>query len=361
MAHASNVRPQTTIPAFAGRWLWQFLLVLAVVALATFALFLLRSYLGDTNISLVYLLIVLFCAAATNLRVTLLCGVSSFLCYDFFLIPPIFDFVPSSPVKLLDPLTFLIVALVTGILAERSRQYAVELATYRQVDQFRATLLYLISHNLRTPVATIKAALTSLLTLQDTLPVQRDLLAAANRDCDRLNQLIGNVLQLSKLDSHALQLHQDWNGLDEVISTVFARWSDAVAHKQLTASIPPSLPLIRFDFTLIQEVLTNLIDNAFRHGCPPVHVSITLQPNEVWIAVEGAGTGIPESERATLFQPFTSGRAGGVGLGLAVCRGLVEAHRGRLWATFLPGKTRFTFSLPRIVYQDSGNESDADR
>src|SRR5690348_6144141 len=102
--------------------LLQYAGVLLAVAALTSVLFALRSELGDANISLLYLLLVLFCATTARAEVTIFCGIVSFLCYDFFLIPPVFDLVPHSPIKLLDPLAFLIVALVTSILSERSRK-----------------------------------------------------------------------------------------------------------------------------------------------------------------------------------------------------------------------------------------------
>jgi two-component system, OmpR family, sensor histidine kinase KdpD len=339
----------------------QYVTVLITVLLVTYALFNLRASLSDTNISLLFLLIVLFCATTAAPGVTVFCGVISFLCYDYFLVEPVLSFTPGVPIKLLDPLAFLVVALVTGMLSERSRRHAVEVATYRQASQFRATLLHLISHNLRTPVATIKTALTTLLTLDDIQAAHRELVAGANQECDRLNRLIGNVLQLSRLDAHAVELHTDWNGLDEVISAVFSRWPEATADKRLTATIPQPLPLIRFDFALIESVLTNLVENAFRHGKPPIHVELKFYDAEVQVQVEDCGPGIAPSARTSLFQPFSMARSGGLGLGLAVCKGLIEAHQGRLWAEFVPGKTRFVFSLPLIVYKDREDEPDVDR
>ena len=342
--------------------LGQYLATLITVLLATFALFNLRSYLGDANISLLYLLIVLFCAATANPRVTIFCGVLSFLCYDFFLIPPIFDIRPSSPIKLLDPLAFFVVALVTGILAERSRQYAVEKATYQQASQFRTTLLHLVSHNLRTPLATIKTALSSLLASPTMPPLE--LLTAADHECDRLNRLISNVLQLSRLDADAIQLHKDWNGLDDVVSTVFSRWRTEVTEKKLSASFPESLPLIQFDFELIESVLTNLVENAFRHGSPPVKVGIDLHDKSVNICVEDCGHSLVRANQTKLFHQFSTSKMGGLGLGLAVCKGLITAHGGRIWVESDSWRTRFIFSLPLVPYpgdDENGDEPHPDR
>ncbi|MEP7289370.1 MAG: ATP-binding protein [Chloroflexota bacterium] len=355
-----GILPSTT--SVSKSLVWQYIAALVAVLTATFILFNLRSYLGDTNISLLYLLIVLFSATTARPSVTIFCGAISFFCYDFFLIPPIFDIVPHSPVKLLDPLAFFVVALVTSALAERSRQYAVEKATYQQASQFRTTLLQLVSHNLRTPLATIKTVLSTL--VNSPLTPSLEMLSVAEQECDRLNRLIGNVLQLSRLDSNAVQLHKDWNGLDEVISTVFSHWPKEIAAQTLKASIPRDLPLIQFDFVLIEGVLTNLIENAFRHGEAPIHVKVEVLEDRVQTSVQDAGNGVPVADRSKLFQQFLSGSSGGLGLGLAVCKGLIEVHGGRLWADFGPQKTRFTFSLPLVTYRgndDHDNEPHSGR
>lgn len=345
-------------PSTLKNTVWQYIAVLLTVSLLTLTLFNLRSFFGDANISLLYLLIVLFCATTARPGVTVFCGAFSFFCYDFFLIQPIFDIRPSSPIKLLDPLAFFVVALVTGALAERSRQYAVEKATYQQASQFRSTLLNLISHNLRTPLATIKTVISNLLTSPGASPVE--MLTAADRECDRLNRLIGNVLQLSRLDANAIQIRKDWNALDEVISIVFARWREETRNRKLSASFPPSLPLIQFDFALIEGVLTNLVENAFRHGKPPVHVAVKLLEDKVQITVQDAGPGVPVADRKKLFQQFSVNTSGGLGLGLAVCKGLVEAHSGQLWAEFSSGRSLFIFNLPLVVYRGD-NEPHSDR
>lgn len=326
----------------------QYLLVTAGVLGLSMLLFAAQVHLGDANTSLVYLLLVLYCATTARPQVTVLCGVISFLCYDFLFIPPIFDLRPINTTKLLDPLAFLIVALVTALLAERSRKISVQRAAYQQAGEFRTTLLRLVSHNLRTPVATIKTALSSVIMLPG-IPVEGlELLRAANQDCDRLNRLIGNVLQIARLDAHAVQVNRDWYTLDEVVSSVFARWRAEQQAGLLTASIPPTLPLVSFDFALVENILSNLVENAFRHGRPPVVVALELHPGEVRVRVTDYGPGVPEPQRDALFGAFNtlSPGAGGLGLGLTVCKGLVEAHGGRISAEFEAGRTTFLFTLP---------------
>jgi two-component system, OmpR family, sensor histidine kinase KdpD len=180
----------------------------------------------------------------------------------------------------------------------------------------------------------------------------RLLLLDANEEADRLNRLISNVLQLSRLEAHAVRVNKDWNSFDEVVSIVFRRWHQELTDSLLVAEIPDDLPLLNFDFELIEAVLTNLIENAFRHGCPPVRLSVTLNGSEVWVSIGDTGPGIPVEKRDQLFQAFSTTKASGIGLGLAVCKGLVEAHGGRLWATFEPHQTQFIFALPFVAYSE---------
>lgn len=326
----------------------QYVIVGLAILGTTLIIFSLRPVFGNINISVLYLFIVLGCAAFAHPSVTLFSGLLSFLCYDFFLVPPYLTLQVASPIQLIDPLAFLAVAVVTCIMAERSRRRTIQAEIYREADQLRATLLNLVSHNLRTPLAIVKTALTSVLALNAMPSESRLLLQDANEETDRLNRLISNVLQLSKLEAHAVQINKDWNSLDEVISIVFRRWPDALADGSLKAQILDDLPLLQFDFELIEGVLTNLTENAFRHGCPPVRITIAKHEAEVWTTIEDAGPGVPLQHRAQLFQPFSTSKASGIGLGLAVCKGLVEAHGGRLTATFEP--TRFNVILPYVTY-----------
>ncbi len=342
-----------TVRQFPPRLLWQYVIAFVAVVVTTLALFVLKSYIGDAKVSLFYLFMVLCSAAVANPGVTIFCGVWSFLCYDFFLVPPVFDLRFASPIQILDPLAFLIVAIVTSTIAERARQHANEKAAYQKADQLRATLLHLVSHNLRTPLSTIKTALSTLLTQDSIDSENKQMLAYADREVDHLNRLIANVLQLSRLEASATRVNKRWDALDEVVSSVLARWPEESAAGLLSANLSGMPAYVKFDFALIEEVITNLIDNAFRYGRPPIRVIVTTHPDEVWISVEDAGSGVPIMDRSRLFEKFFNGKSKGIGLGLAVCKGLVEAHDGRIWAEFTPEATRFTFTLPLVPYLDT--------
>ncbi len=346
---------------FASGWvrlLSQYLVVSASVLGVTLGLFQWQPRLGNINLSIVYLIIVLFCAAIAHPGVTLFCGLFSFICYDFFLVPPLFTLQIDSPAHVIDALAFVVVALVTCVMAGRARQRAIQTMVDREADDLRATLLHLISHNLRTPLTTIKTALTSVIVLDQMGPTKvpaesLQLIIAADQECDRLNRLIGNVLHLSRADAHALRLYKDWNAIDDMIGSVFSRWPQAIKDGSLSVHLPDSLPLVSFDFDLIAATLTNLVENAFKHGCPPVRVTVWVDNREIKFCVEDVGDGVPATEQSHLFERFSSATPSGIGLGLAVCKGLIEAHGGRIWATFVPHQSRFYFTLPAVIYQDT--------
>src|SRR5579859_900085 len=211
------------------RLVLQYVLVFLVVMITTLVLFAFRQDIEDTKLSLFYLLIVLCCAVVAHPGVTFFCGILSFLSYDFFLVPPVFTLRFATPIQALDPLAFLIVAIVAGTIAERARQHADEKIVYQKADQLRGTLLHLVSHNLRTPLSTIKTVLTTLLTQDEMNPESKQLLEYANQEVDHLNRLIANVLQISRLEADAIRINERWDVLDELVGTVLSRWPEALA------------------------------------------------------------------------------------------------------------------------------------
>lgn len=323
----------------------QFVIMIAAVILTTIVIVPFRPVPGVTQFSALYLPVILICALLAHPSVTFFAGLLSFIFFDMVILPPQFPIHVTSPLDLLSPLAVLSVALVTGVIAERSRRRSVQMAVFRDADQLRSTLLNLVSHNLRTPLATIK---TSLSAVKSTAQLPADsvqLIDDAMQACNRLNRLVTNTLRLSQLDAEKLTVQREPQAIDDLIEATFDLWRQAVAVGDLVADLPDDIPFVPLDFDLISAVLTNLIDNAFRHGKPPIVVRVTQRPNDLMVTVQDAGIGVSAEKRSELFQPFRSGRATGIGLGLAVCKGLVEAHGGSLWATF-DGATCFHFTLP---------------
>ena len=244
--------------------------------------------------------------------------------------------------------------LAAAIERERLRRAADEAELLRRTDELRAALLSSVSHDLRTPLAAIKASAGSL--LQRDVPwteADREGFAAAiEREADRLDHLVRNLLDLSRIEGGALRPRREWYDPAELIREVVARLGPTLAEHPLRLALPEDLPPIRIDYLMIDQVLTNLLENAARYTPPgtPINVVLDRADGELRVGVIDHGPGIPPAEAGSIFDRFwrlNPAVPGGSGLGLAVSRGFVEAHGGRLWLDQTPGGgATFRFSLP---------------
>jgi two-component system sensor histidine kinase KdpD len=244
--------------------------------------------------------------------------------------------------------------LASAIERERLRQAANEAELLRRTDEVRAALLSSVSHDLRTPLASIKASAGSL--LQHDVPwsdTDREAFAAAiDREADRLDRLVRNLLDMSRIEGGALHPRREWYDLAELIREVVARLTPLLADRPLHLSLPDGAPPIQIDYLMIDQVLTNLLENAAKHTPPgtPIEVEVENRDSELRVSVVDHGPGIPRAAAGRVFDKFQrlgDSRSGGSGLGLAVSRGFVEAHGGRLWLDETPsGGATFRFSLP---------------
>lgn len=210
----------------------------------------------------------------------------------------------------------------------------------REREKIRTALLAAVSHDLRTPLTSIKAAVTALRSTTEIDPEDRAvLLADVEEQADRLQSLIDNLLDMSRIDAGVLHPHMDPVALDEVVPRALRGIPDAA----IDIDVPEDLPLLRADAGLLERAIANLAENAVRHSAAgaPVRVSADQVGEALLIRVIDHGIGVPEARRATMFAPFQrlgdSPRGDGVGLGLAVARGFVEANGGRLEADDTPG------------------------
>jgi two-component system sensor histidine kinase KdpD len=240
---------------------------------------------------------------------------------------------------------------------ERARltDEAAQAAALAKSDELKSALLAAVSHDLRTPLASIKASATSLLDESVTWDVatRRDLLTAIDEETDRLALMVSNLLDLSRIEGGALRPQKAWYDLDELIADVRSRLEARTTNHPLTAEIEPDLPLLRFDYVEIAQVLVNLIENALTYT--PVGTAITIGAKRVdgavEISVHDEGPGIPLERQARIFEKFFRARVGtvpmGTGIGLAISKGLVEAHGGKIGVESAPGAgTTFRFTLP---------------
>jgi two-component system sensor histidine kinase KdpD len=230
---------------------------------------------------------------------------------------------------------------------------AEQAAMLRESERLYTTLLNSISHELRTPIATIAGAADVLRDPQTaTNPIAREELTGDIQDAaERLNRLVENLLDMSRLDSGRLQLKREWCDVGDVISVAVKRLERELAKHPLVIEYAPDLPLVYMDFTLMEQVLVNLLDNACSYTPPGASIEIRSEhkENSLLISITDRGPGIPEEDLERIFDKFyrVPGTAtGGTGLGLSICRGLVEAHGGALTAENAPGGARFMIFLP---------------
>ena len=204
-----------------------------------------------------------------------------------------------------------------------------------QHQQVQSTFLAAISHDLRTPLAAIVGAASSLLTQRDKLGAaeQERLLGSIAGEAAYLSTVTENTLQLVRLQSSAQGIRRDWESMEEIVGAVLARVRLHDAGRRITSKVPEGLPLVKADPVLIAQLLTNLLDNALKHTAGAIDLVVTGNPGELVVSVKDRGAGIPEAEQAGIFEPWARGdQAGprGAGLGLALCRAIAQAHGGRL-------------------------------
>ncbi len=256
-------------------------------------------------------------------------------------------------------------AIEREVLAEATRQNLM----LRESERLYATLLSSISHELRTPLATITGAASSLRephSVEDA-EVGRQLVRDIQVAAGRLNRLVENLLDMSRLDSGRLQIRRDWCDVAEVIGVALHSTATLLDGRPLSTHIAPRLPLVQMDFRLIEQVLINLIDNACNYtpSGTPIAIDARIEPNaggdRLLITVADEGPGVPPDHLGRIFDKFyrVSGTAtGGTGLGLSICKGLVEAHDGTLSATNgATGGLRVTISLPAAALQPPVQEA----
>jgi len=230
-------------------------------------------------------------------------------------------------------------------------------------ERLRNVLLASISHDFRTPLASIIGSATTLLDdAAATLDAQRrrSLLQSLLAEAQRLHRLVGNLLDLTRLTAGPVRLKREWVAVDEVIGVVLNRLHDALAGRAVRVDVPADLPLVRCDEVMLEQVLFNLVENAQKHTPPgtPLAIEARAFPANLEVRVADRGPGLPAGEEQRVFDKFHRGHGeaaqSGFGLGLTICKAIVEAHGGEIQARNLPeGGAEFRFSLPREPAPDA--------
>ncbi|MET0282134.1 MAG: sensor histidine kinase KdpD [Steroidobacteraceae bacterium] len=242
-------------------------------------------------------------------------------------------------------------AVERALLADAAEQAKVAAHT----EALRNTLLASISHDLRTPLAVITTAGTTLAdaSLDLDAAARAQLLSSIVNRARDMNDLISNVLDLMRFESGAVALRRDWQSLEELVNLAYQRLQDQFQHRQLRTALPDDLPAVHVDAALVTQLFGNLFDNALRHApqAGTIVVAAIAEGTMVRVSVDDDGPGLPPGDTERLFAKFQrgskEGSVPGAGLGLAICRAIVEAHGGTIHAATRPGGgARFEFTLP---------------
>ncbi len=228
-------------------------------------------------------------------------------------------------------------------------------SSLRATDRFQETLLNSIAHNVRTPLASVIGVLGTLQEDEAALnpEVRRDLIDTAREEADRLNRLLGNLLDFSRIESGAVLVRADPCDIEDVIGAALEQLGAKALARAIDVAIDPRAPLVAMDFALIVQVLVNLLDNALKYspGDAPIAIRTRLMRGQLEVRVEDEGDGIGEADLEHVFEKFNragrTGETGGIGLGLSICKGLIEAHHGVIWAERRdPRGVALVFRLP---------------
>jgi len=261
------------------------------------------------------------------------------------LIPPIGSPLVALPEDAVALAVFTVVAFIVSELV------SARLAGLERTDEQRKALLRSVLHDLRTPLATIRAVSTDLRAGVAFEPEARDtLLDLVIEESERLDRFVANLLSMSRIEAGALGSERSSVDLQELVDDCVRRLSRTLASCKVIVELPETLPAVHADYAQIDEVVVNLLENAARHGPPGTTIAVAAEATASHVAVTVCddGPGIDPSRRGEVFQPFRSGAQSFSGLGLAICKGIIDAHGGTINIADDSGRgTRVTFTLRR--------------
>ena len=327
-------------------------------------------------------------------RPALLASVVAAFCFNYFFLPPLYTLTIAHPQNWVALIVFFTTAIVVGQLSARAKKRAEESEEARnkieglyqqlqvafdrasqaealkQSEKLKSALLDAVTHDLRTPLASIKASITTLIDdakgrTEDGQPVSLDvpsrfeMLEIINEESDRLNRFIGGLIEMARIEAGELALRRRWGPIDEMVSAALLR-AKPVTQRHIVECSIEELPVVRVDERAVSEVIYTLIDNAAKYS--PKGSSIRINARRagdelIQVEVEDDGCGIPPELRQRVFDKFfrairdgdiTTQQPSGTGMGLAIAKGIIEAHQGNIWIeSGTDGKgTRVVFTLP---------------
>jgi len=375
------------------KWAGYVVAVLSVFTL-TLVLKIVGTHVNAATVSLALLLNVLFIATRWDSLPALFTSILAMLCFNFFFLPPFGTFTIAATDNWVALLAFLVTAVTAGQLSARAKKRAEEAETgkieierlyaelrdaferashaeaLRQSEKLKSALLDAVTHDLRTPLTSIKASITTLLDeargrVNGEPPVTLDaeskveMMEVIDEESDRLSRFISGLIELARIEAGELQLRRRWGVVEEIISAALSRAEPMTKQHRVMLDVEKELPGVRVDERAVSEVVYTLVDNAAKYSPRGSTIRITAQragDEQIQMAVEDEGRGIPIDLRDQVFDKFfratrdgdVSQQPTGTGMGLAIAKGIVEAHEGEIWIESGAGGrgTRVVFTLP---------------
>ena len=379
---------------YTERWFGYVVAVLSVGALTVF-LKIIGAHINAATVSLALLLNVLFIATRWGSLPALAASILAMLCFNFFFLPPLGTFTIAATDNWIALLAFLVTAVTAGQLSARAKKRAEEAETgrgeierlyaelrdaferashaeaLRQSEKLKSALLDAVTHDLRTPLTSIKASITTLLDevhgrINGEPPVMLDaesrveMMEVIDEESDRLSRFISGLIELARIEAGELQLRRRWGAVDEIIFAALLRAEPITRGHRVELDVEKELPGVRVDERAVSEVVYTLVDNAAKYSAKGSVIRISARragEELIQMTVEDEGPGISSELRERVFDKFfRATRDGdvrnhqptGTGMGLAIAKGIVEAHEGTIWIESASGGkgTRVVFTLP---------------
>jgi K+-sensing histidine kinase KdpD len=365
------------------------------IGVATVLLTPFRTHINSTTVALALLLFVLFVATLWGSGPALLASALGMLCFNYFFLPPYGTLTIAALDNWIALAAFLLTAITAGQLSARAKHRAEEAESgrleierlyaelqdaferasraeaLRQSEKLKSALLDAVTHDLRTPLTSIKASITTLLDeargkRDAEQPVSLDaesrleMMEVIDEESDRLNRFIGGLIELARIEAGEVHLRRQWGAVEEIISAALARASTLTREHKILVNVERELPVVRVDERAVSEVVYTLVDNAAKYSPAQTSIRISAEQNDdglIQIAVDDEGEGVPTDLRERVFDKFfratrdgdiSTGQPSGTGMGLAIAKGIVEAHNGQIRIEGGPdGRgARVVFTLP---------------
>jgi len=342
-------------------------LSLLVVLLAGLGALLLRGAMPAGDTALVFVPAILFNAVICDLPALIIGCIASAISYNVLFLPPFYTFTPTDPKNAPVLVVFAIVAVTVRKIASRMREEADkarELHKIAERERLQGALLASVSHDLRTPLASILGSASALKLCADRLDEasSRCLIDTIEDGANSLNRLIANLLDMTRLEAGALQLRAGLIDLADIFGSALRRIEPLLPASRIRLALAPDLPDLHLDPVLLEQVFFNLFDNAAKYAPPGSLVNVAAWPAgaEVFITIANTGAGLPPDELERIFDKFhraalgggtsPDGGQAGTGLGLSICRGFIEAQGGKITAANLSrGGVVFTITFPILA------------